>query len=276
MRHLSHPFVLDAHPQAAWPAPLAATGQTPDLRPDLGPRHREMLPRVAAYYTQLQALPRRVRRALQRQLGLPLATLALWLALGQLPALAATIPVGGPCTLVDAIVAANTDTATGGCAAGRGADTVVLPAGSTHTLTSVHNDTYGPTGLPVIRSVITIAGQGSTITRAEGAPEFRLLAVNGTGDLTLQETTVSGGAAISQGGGGVLNNGTLTLTHSTISGNSADTEGGGVWIYGGGFDLARTLNRATPPLVGLRFPTTLAASWPTTTTSLALTATLGW
>jgi len=32
--------------------------------------------------------------------------------------LAATIGVGGGCTLVDAIAAANTDTVTGGCSAG--------------------------------------------------------------------------------------------------------------------------------------------------------------
>ena len=91
-----------------------------------------------------------MRRALQRHWGVPLATLALWLALGQLPALAATIPVGGACTLVEAITAANTDTATGGCPAGSGADTIVLPPGSTQTLTKVDNDTFGPTGLPVV------------------------------------------------------------------------------------------------------------------------------
>ena len=127
---------------------------------------------------------------------------------------------------MDAITAANTDTATGGCPAGSGADTIVLPAGSTQTLTEVNNDTYGPTGLPVISSVITIAGQGSTIARDSEAPEFRLLAVNSTGELTLQETTVSGGSSCSAVvrttyGGGVANyGGTLTVTNSTISGNS--------------------------------------------------------
>jgi hypothetical protein len=51
-------------------------------------------------------------------------------------ALASTINVDGTiCTLVDAITAANTDTASGGCIAGSPADTIVLTAGSTHTLT---------------------------------------------------------------------------------------------------------------------------------------------
>jgi hypothetical protein len=150
--------------------------------------------------------------------------------------------VGGPCTLVDAITAANTDTATGGCPAGIGADTIVLPAGSTQTLNRVHNDTYGPTGLPVIRSVITIAGQGSMIARAEEAPDFRLLAVHSMGDLTLQETTVSGAVtAFRRHGGGVANSGgTLTVTHSTITGNSADRLGGGVTNFAT-LTLARTL-----------------------------------
>ena len=54
--------------------------------------------------------------------------------------------------------------------------------GSTQTLTEVHNSTYGPTGLPVMSSVITIAGQGSTIVRDSGAPYFRILAVSSTGE----------------------------------------------------------------------------------------------
>lgn len=88
------------------------------------------------------------------------------------PAGAANINVGGGCTLVNAIVAANLDTASGGCAAGSGADTLILQAGSTHTLTTVNNSERGPTGLPVIASDITIQGNGSTITRAPGRPTF--------------------------------------------------------------------------------------------------------
>jgi hypothetical protein len=47
---------------------------------------------------------------------------------------------GGPgCTLRDAITAANTDVATGGCPAGSGADTIILTAGAAYTLTEVDN-----------------------------------------------------------------------------------------------------------------------------------------
>ena len=110
------------HPSAAAPLPLwsAVALRQPDL-----------LPRVAGTAAQLCALPRRLRRALQRQWRLPLVGIALVLALGQQPVQAGTIAVTSTCTLVDAITAANTDTATGGCPAGSGADTIVLPKDST-------------------------------------------------------------------------------------------------------------------------------------------------
>jgi hypothetical protein len=77
----------------------------------------------------------------------------------------------------------------------------VLAANSTHTLTAVNNSVFGPTGLPIIRSRITIDGNNSTIRRAPSAPNFRILAVQGGGGgLTLQETTVTGGRAMTVAG----------------------------------------------------------------------------
>ena len=152
---------------------------------------------------------------------------------GPQPVPAATITVGGPCTLAAAIRAANTDTARGGCPAGSGADTIVLPPGSTQLLTTVNNSTYGPTGLPVIPSVITIAGHGSTIVRASAAPEFRLFAVNSAGALTLNETTVSGEQLPfserfpGYNGGGVANyGGTLIVRNSILYVNRAGEDAG--------------------------------------------------
>src|SRR5919206_2410671 len=134
-----------------------------------------------AFCASTNRVPRRMRRALQRQWKRSLAGLALLLVLGQAPALAATINVGGGCTLVRAIVAANNNTtASGNCTKGSGTDKIVLPSGSTQTLTAVNNTVYGPTGLPVIRSNITIAGNNSAIRRAGTAPRFRILAVGDT------------------------------------------------------------------------------------------------
>jgi hypothetical protein len=153
----------------------------------------------------------------------------LLLALSATPAWAATIKVGGTCTLARAIIAANTNTTAGGrCARGRGADSIVLPKKKTLRLRSPNNATYGPTGLPTIRSAITIIGNGSKIQRAPNAPAFRILSVASTGNLKLLNTTVSGGRADRGGGGAVyVDGGTLTLTNTTISGNS----GGGIDAY---------------------------------------------
>jgi hypothetical protein len=72
-------------------------------------KEAELLPCFAAHYEKLRALPRRMRRSLQRQWKQSLAGVALLLALGQTPALAATINVNSTCTLARAIVSANQD-----------------------------------------------------------------------------------------------------------------------------------------------------------------------
>jgi len=184
--------------------------------------------RFAGYYQGLARLPRRLRRTLQRR---SLGGIALLCALGQAPALAATINVGGACTLIDAITAANDNRPVGGCTVGSGADTIVLPPNSIHTLTAVNNTADGsPNGLPPITSTITIAGNGSTISRDPAAPDFRILLVrNNGGDLTLRETTVSGGRTIQfRAGGGVANDGVLSLVNSNVINNYSPDGGGGL------------------------------------------------
>ncbi len=234
-----------------------------------GPAHAGAVlwPRYAAYHERLSTLPRRVRRRLQRRWRCSLAGLALLLALGQLPALAATITVDGTaCRLIDAITAANTDNATAGCAAGGGADTIMLQAASVHTLTVVNNGAspdpyvYGPNGLPLISSDITIVGSGSTIARDTddpNVPNFRILAVTSGGNLTVQETTISGGRAmqpppqppppvpvpgVRNRGGGVFNAGTLSLVNSRVSESYARNRGGGIYNFG---NASLVLTRST-------------------------------
>ncbi|MGQ0621103.1 MAG: choice-of-anchor Q domain-containing protein [Panacagrimonas sp.] len=149
-------------------------------------------------------------------------------ALPTQPAWAANIRVApGGCTLVDAITAAETDRATGGCRAGRGADTVILPRNSAQTLTAVdHRDFYGAgNGLPQITSQITsqitIQGNGSTIRRSPDAEPFRIFEVD-EGSLTLLDTTVSGGIVEGHNGGGIYSyDGVVTLRRCTVSGNTA-------------------------------------------------------
>ncbi len=86
-------------------------------------------------------------RRLQHRMAWSLAGAALLLALGQGVATAATITVttnnpnivaDGQCSLVEAIVNANNDAATHpDCAAGIGADTIVLPANANMILNTV-------------------------------------------------------------------------------------------------------------------------------------------
>ena len=136
---------------------------------------------------------------------------------------------GTDCNLIDAITAANTDTATGACAAGHpGADTIQLLS-----------DVTLANGLPAIASAITIEGGGHTIARDAGAPGFSILTIDSTGNLTLNTATLTGGNA--GYGGGILNGGALTLNNSTVSGNAAGIYGGG-GIYNSG---AATLNDST-------------------------------
>jgi hypothetical protein len=246
---------------AAWDSQLAQTAEIPSLAGMLADRGSEIFPLFAKCYAELSALPRSARRTLQRRLSaareldtIPpkwrrrlagsVAGAALLLALGQGTAQAVTLTINvspktppritadGKCSLIEAIVNANngnqqyTDCETGG-----GYTTIVLPPGF-QTLRLPFTDYQGDTGLPVILSHITIEGNGARIVRAKGATEFRIFAVGETGNLTLKNTTVSGG--IADKGGAIFNyKGALYVQDSTISGNAASDLGGGIYSYAG-------------------------------------------
>jgi hypothetical protein len=106
-----------------------------------------------------------------------------------------------------------------------------LAPGCTYTLTTPDNSING---LPVITTAITIEANGDTITRSSNTP-FRILEIDPTGDLTLNELTISNGNANASSsisdsfiGGGIYNDmGTLTMNDSRVTGNQA-TNGGGI------------------------------------------------
>ena len=207
---------------AAWDSQVKEVDKTLWLAEKLATRESELFARFAACYADLRALPRSARRTLQRRLArsselaaiLPeylqhggrrlqhrmawsLAGAALLLALGQGMATAATITVttndpniiaDGQCSLIEAIVNANKDSATHtDCAAGSGADTIVLPANANLILSAVDNFS-SVTGLPSITSRITIEGNGATIARQAGAPYFGLIEVRGRSDASERDT----------------------------------------------------------------------------------------
>ncbi len=116
---------------------------------------------------------------------------------------AADLTLNDACSLADAITAANSDVAVGGCSPGNGADTVSLSGDITLAAT-----------LPHVTSEITI----------EGNDRFRIFAVNG-GNLTVNNLVIIRGSA--DWGGAIVNvnNGMLTINNSNINSNWA-AEGG--------------------------------------------------
>jgi hypothetical protein len=160
------------------------------------------------------------------------AALALSVLLAD-PLLPAVITVQGGCALAEAIRAANTDAPNGGCPAGSAADTIVLTADV--ALLAVEEVDDGDNGLPTVTSEITIEGNSHTIERSGSAvSDFRILKVGSAGDLTLENTTVSGGRATGGShpgnvGGAFYNLGSLTLDHSALVSNLSGDDGGAVF-----------------------------------------------
>lgn len=116
-------------------------------------------------------------------------------------------------------------------------DTIILSAG-TYALSTVNNTSIlGPNAFPIITDQLTIRGNGATITRADGAPNFRFFEVGIGGNLTLNNLTLSNGntGAGSKPGGAIANQGTVTLVNATISNNRA-------WVGGGIFNQRASLS----------------------------------
>jgi hypothetical protein len=169
---------------------------------------------------RLSKLSRQTRRLFRRALAVGFSAIAILAAtfLWTSPARAGTINVdGSTCTLANAITTANTGANTGGCTGGSGgADTIDL-----------QTDVNLTAALPQITTAITIEGNGHTIQRDDGASNFRILHVSGSGNLTLKKATISKGSS-DNGGGIFIESGSATIIDSSISGNSAVGPGGGI------------------------------------------------
>lgn len=145
-----------------------------------------------------------------------------------------TVDIAAGCTLIKAINSANNDLADAPCTGGSGADVIVLPA----TIPTYTNQIAGPShaniqsyaALPAITSEVTIQGVSpvrTSIERSGGA--FRLFTVEPSGSLTLEAVAIKNG--LSDNGGGIATYGDLTLDNSVVSGNAASGSGGGIWAY---------------------------------------------
>jgi len=174
-----------------------------------------------------------------------------------LPLAAATTPTTNPapvadgqCSLIEAIDNANDDAEIhADCPAGSGADVIELASSANYVLDQVAVIFYGPNGLPIVRSNITIEGRNSTIRRAAAAPAFRLFVVNSSGALVLRDLTLrNGDSGPTYCGGAILNAfGSATLTRTTVTESTAPG-GGGICNSSGPMNLTDcvvTLNTAS-------------------------------
>ncbi len=144
----------------------------------------------------------------------------------------------GVCTIVEAIIAANTDTASGAtpgeCVAGNGADTIELSQDVTLAVAAeTANVNHGNTGLPYVTSTIILNGMGHMLQRDENllcngddtadASEFRLIRIEGAGSLSLENIILSHGCTDGNDivdkffGGTIWNDGVLSLENTVIS-----------------------------------------------------------
>jgi len=150
------------------------------------------------------------------------------------------IRADGSCTLREAIRSANLDQAIGGCSAGHGTDTIVLPAGHFVLKISGTAENGGLSGDLDLWTAMTIRGSGGLPTIVDGGGVDRVFDVVGDAHVTIDHLTIEGGSTTDavgtddDHGAGITTSGTLTLTNSVVDGNSTGPEGAGGGIYNTG------------------------------------------
>ncbi|MBE2269281.1 MAG: CSLREA domain-containing protein [Anaerolinea sp.] len=136
------------------------------------------------------------------------------------------------CSLREAIQAADTDAAYGGCTAGSGTDTISLPAGTYQLTLGTHLQ---------IDSQVTISGAGAASTfiqagSAENSVSHRVFFVDSDGWGTFSGVTIRYGGIWNSAsvtfGGGILNNGITVLTNGTQVRDNGAWGGGGITMQG--------------------------------------------
>ena len=133
-----------------------------------------------------------------------------------MPTLApANITVNNTCSLSDAITAANTNTAQGGCIAG----------GDLRDTITLTGDITLSDSLPSVSSAIGMEGAGYRINANN---EQRLFSVNTGGDLSLNNIELTNGLGATSGGGAIENTGVLTISRAYLAGSSTLGPGGAV------------------------------------------------
>jgi CSLREA domain-containing protein len=128
---------------------------------------------------------------------------------------------GAKCSLREAIQAANTNAAFGGCAAGSGADAISVRGGVRYirALTAIDDTNAG--GDYDITSPITITVRGTGTATIDAGGIDRAIQILPGGSLTASRLVITNGYPIAgtQEGGGILDQGKLFLSNSKIVAN---------------------------------------------------------
>ncbi len=165
----------------------------------------------------------------------------LWVVASASSAPAATLVVDslgdvgavGACELRAAIIAANSDLASGGCAAGSGADEIEFASGLAGTVVL-----QAP--LPAIRSDLAIAGPGADALVVSGNEAHRIFRVQ-SGSVSIRGLTIADGFgdAFERGAGlQITGPASLELEDCRVTGNAA-YNGGGIAIDAGRARISR-------------------------------------
>ena len=164
-------------------------------------------------------------------------------------------PIGGKCTLREAVIATNTNTAVDGCVAGSAIlpDEIVFdPATDGQPIVL---DQIGPgedaaaTGdLDVTDQSLRIQGNGAGKTIIDGDLGDRVFHVLNNAHLDLHDLTIRNGAGVAHGGGVLSQSGTsLSLTSVMVTKNAAANTGG---ASGGGIEADGDFSMTTSFVVG--------------------------
>lgn len=131
------------------------------------------------------------------------------------------------CSLREAIQAANTDSAVSGCAAGSGADTIIVPAGTYRLRRVGANEDSNATGDLDVLQDVTILGAGGFLSVIDGNATDRVLHVRG-GNVVVEDVVIQNGLVPQTATGA---NCTNQLNCDVTAG--AGSPGGGILTDGG-------------------------------------------
>ncbi len=149
---------------------------------------------------------------------------------------------GAGCSLREAITAANTDSAFGGCNAGNGKDKIVLQA-ATYFLTRAGDEAENVTGDLDIHSKLTLQGAGQTATIINANDLDRAIFIGESPGVVINDLTITNGTT-SGAGGGINAQNKLTLNNVTVNNNHANLGGGGIAASGTNGNIGLVVNNS--------------------------------